>query len=191
MASAVALGHEALRLRSRRSRSGRSHRLPLGVVVTVLVIASAVGFVGAKFSTLRLIESTPVVDAATLDQQRFSEELRPLRAELQQSVGSLGIAVSAYETGEIDRNELQRRLAAVLTSYRSVADQVDTLQPPAGEGTLIAEYVATVDALSQSVMGLSRAYDDGDQARVAQALAASLEAVAQLHDLSTAPAQDA
>jgi len=187
MASAVALGNDGLRLRSRRSRSGSSHRLSWGLVVVVTAIASAVGFVGARSAIARVSESTPVADAAALDQQRFAADLRPVRAELQQSVVNLGLAVTAYESGEIDREALQRRLADVLTGYQDVAGQVDSLDAPSGEQPVIAEYVATVDELIQSVVGLSKAYDDGDQARVAAALAVSLQTVAQLRDLSPAP----
>jgi hypothetical protein len=188
MASALALGHDGPRLRSRRYRSGRSHRLSWALVVTVTAIASLVGFVGAKFQLAPLVQSTPVADAATLEQQRFAGELRPIRTQLQASVASLGLAVSAYESGEIDRAELQRRLSGVLSSYQAVADEVDTLDAPSGEETIVGEYVATVTELTQSVVGLSKAYDDGDQSRVAQALAVSLQAVAQLHALSPAPA---
>ena len=185
MASALALGHDGPRLRSRRYRSDRSHRLSWALVVTVTAIASLVGFVGARFS-LFSTESTPTVDAATLDQQRFAGELRPIRTQLQASVASLGLAVTAYESGEINRAELQRRLSGVLTSYQAVADEVDTLDAPSGEETIVGQYVATVTELTQSVVGLSKAYDDGDQARVAQALGVSLQAVAQLHSLSPA-----
>ncbi len=184
MASAVALGHDGLRLRSRRNRSGRSHRLPWGFAVLAIVAASVVGLAGAKFATTRLVASTPVADAATLEQQRFARELRSIRAELQQSVASLGLAVTAYESGEIDRTELQRRLADVLRSYAVTSHEVGRLEPPSGEENVVAEYVASVNALTQSAAGLSRAYDDGDQAGVARSLAASLQAVAQLHDLS-------
>lgn len=187
MASAVALGHNGLRLRSRRTRSGRSHRLPLSLVVIVIAIASAVGFVGAKIG-IPLAHAAPAVDAATLEQQRFASELRPIRTQLQQSVTSLGLAVTAFESGDIDRNELQRRLAGVLKSYQDMAMQVDVLDAPPGEQPVVAEYVATLNGLTQSATALSKAYDDSDRARVAQALASSLAAVAQLHDLSPAPA---
>jgi hypothetical protein len=174
MASALALEHDGLRLRSRRIRSGRSHRLPLllGCVLAVIALASAVGFVGAKYVADLQVQATPVVDAATL-------ELQPIRAELQQNLTALGLAVSEYETGEIDRTELQRRLTDVLGGYQDAANQLDTLDVTP---VLRQQYLDTLTTLTESVTELSKAYDDGDHARVARALAMSLEATGQLHD---------
>lgn len=176
MASALALEHDGLRLRSRRRRSGRSHHLPLGVVFAVALIAfaSAAGFVGATYVADVQVQTTPVVDAATL-------ELQPIRAELRRNVTTLGLAVASYETGDIGRTELQRRLTDVLGGYQQAADQLDTLDvTPAWR----RQYLDTLTTLTESVTELSKAYDDGDQARVARALAMSLEATAQLHDLT-------
>jgi hypothetical protein len=121
------------------------------------------------------------VDAATLELR----PIRTIRSELQHNVTALGLAVSAYESGDIDRPELQQRLSAVLLGYQQAANQVDALDAPP---SLIHEYLGALSMLTQSVTELSKAYDDGDQARVAQALAMSLEATAQLHGLEPAPA---
>jgi hypothetical protein len=177
MASAFALEHDGLRLRSRRSHSGRSHRLPLALAVIVI---ATVGLLGARSY------STPDVTAATQQHQRLAGELRPIRAEMQLQVAQLGLAVTAYDSGQIDRAELQRRLAGVLAGYESTAAEVNALDPPTDQQTTVREYAATVDELSQSVRSLSRAYDDGDQAGIAQALATTLQAIAQVHDLSPA-----
>ena len=176
MASAIALEYEGLRLRSRRTRSGRSHRLPLGFVLAVIAVASAVGFVGAKLLADLQIQTAPVVDAATLQQRQFAADFRPVRSELQQNVTMLGVAVSSYETGEIDRAELQRRLSAVLHGYQDTANELDALDVPPAFRPTAQQYLETLNTLTQSVTDLSRAYDDGDQARVAQALALTLEA---------------
>jgi hypothetical protein len=173
MASAIALEHEGLRLRSRRIRSGRSHRVPLVLVLAVIALASAVGFVGAKIPSDPQLQTAPVVDAATL-------ELQPIRSELQQSVTRLGLAVSAYETHEIDRTELQRRLGAVLRGYQDAANQLESLDAT----PTVHEYLETLTTLTQSVTELSKAYDDGDQVRVAHSLAISLQATARLHGLA-------
>src|SRR6266487_5330583 len=110
MASALALGHEGLRLRSRRVRSDRSHRLSLWFGLVVIGIASMVGFVGAGLSA----RPESVVDAAAVDQRRFVSELQPLHADVQRSIEQEGVLVAVYQSGEIDRIEFQRRLASIL-----------------------------------------------------------------------------
>src|SRR4051794_13277928 len=108
MASAVALG-DGLRLRSRRVRSGRSHLLPLWIAIVVVAIAAGVAFVGVQTRLLQpqaavtFLPGAPVVDAATLDEQRFVSELRPVHAAMEQSIGETGLLVAAYESGSIDK----------------------------------------------------------------------------------------
>jgi hypothetical protein len=189
MASAVALG-DGLRLRSRRVRSGRSHLLSLWIAIVVVAIAAGVAFVGVQTRLLQpqpattLTSSPGVVDAATLDQQRFASELRPVHASIQQNIGETGLLVAAYESGSIDKGELQRRLSAVLSSYRDAAGQIATIQAPPDMQPTMQAYRDTLAALTQSGTELSKAYDDGDQGRVAAALAQSLRATAQWHDLA-------
>ncbi len=189
MAGAVALG-DGLRLRSRRIRSGRSHLLSLWIAIVVVAIAAGVAFVGVQTRLLQLQPATslapnaPVADAATLDQQRFVSELRPVHAAMEQSISETGLLVAAYESGSIDKSELQRRLAAVLAGYRDAAGQVATIQAPPDRQSTIHAYRETLDALTQSSSELSKAYDDGDQGHVAAALAQCLRATAQWHDLS-------
>ena len=183
MTSAVALG-DGLRLRSRRVRSSRSHRLSLWISIVVIAIAAGAGFIGVQMRTPPTpAVSVNVVDAATLDQQRFVSELRPIRAEVQRSISETGLLVATYQSGSINKAELQRRLAAILASYRESARQVDALNPPADMRPTVQAYRDTLGALSQSGTELSKAYDDGDEGRVAAALAQSLRATVQLHDL--------
>jgi len=180
MASAHALGPASLRLRSRRARSDRSHRLSSGFGLAVIAVACGIGFVVAQSRT----QPEPVVDAATLEQQRFVTDLRPIDAAIQRSVAQEGVLVAAYESGQIDRAELQRRLADVLDSYRATATQVEALNaPPALRDVLAADQDA-LRALARAGVQLSQAYDDGDQARVSAALASSLQATARLHALT-------
>jgi hypothetical protein len=183
MASAVALG-DGLRLRSRRVRSGRSHRLSLWISIVVIAIAAGAGFLGVQMRT----PPTPavngsVVDAATLDQQRFVSELRPIRADIQRSISETGLLVAAYQSGGVSKAELQRRLAGILASYREAARKVDGLNPPEELRPTVQAYRETLGALTQSGTELSKAYDDGNEARVSAALAQSLRATVQLHDL--------
>jgi hypothetical protein len=183
MASAVALG-DGLRLRSRRVRSGRSHRRSLWISIVVIAMAAGAGFVGVQMRT----PPTPavnggVVDAATLDQQRFVSELRPIRADIQRNISETGLLVATYQSGGVSKVELQRRLTAILARYREAARQVDGLNPPDGMRPTVQAYRDTLAALTQSGTELSKAYDDGNDARVAAALAQSLRATVELHDL--------
>src|SRR5262245_40644623 len=125
MASAHALGPASLRLRSRRVRSDRSHRLSPLIVLAVIAVASSVGFVVQTRT-----QPAPVVDAATIEQERVVPVLRPIDAAIQHSVADEGLLVAAYESGEIDRFELQRRLGEVLASYRATARLVESIDAP-------------------------------------------------------------
>src|SRR5690242_13271491 len=163
MTSALALGHAGLRLRTRRVRSGRSHRLspgPLVAMIAVLAVSGVGAFVvGANLAT----EPESVVDAATLEQQRVVADLRPIDVQIQRSVAQEGLLVAAYQSGQIDRADLQRQLADVLIGYRDAASRVTALNlPPRMQATLQADEEA-LSALTQSATELSQAYDDGDQ----------------------------
>jgi hypothetical protein len=153
------------------------------MILVVIALASAVGFEGARFFLITATQSTPVVDAATLGQQRFIADLRPIHTQIEQSVLTTGLVVAAYEQGQITQPELQRRLAGILASYRDAADQVDALEAPPGLQPTVSGYLEALSALARSGDALSKAYDDGDQARIATALAASLQATAHFHDL--------
>jgi hypothetical protein len=188
MASAVALGHGNLRLRSRRVRSVRTQALSIPFVVAVIVIASGVGFfsVGALLNT----HAAPVSDAGALERQQLAEQLKPIDAQIQRGIAQEGLLVAAYQSGQIDRPELQRRLADILAGYREAARQVDALAPtPRLQPTLEADRAA-LNTLTGSAAELSQAYDDGDQARVSAALAHSLEATARLHALTDIAPRD-
>ena len=177
MTSAAALGHAGLRLRSRRVRSSRSHRLWAALVVATIGLAVGAGFLAASFVGER---NEPVVDAAALDQQRAVADLRPIDAQIERTVATEGLLVASYANGELDRAELQRQLGEVLAAYRDAA--VDL--PPQRQAEAEALTQLTVSAVE-----LSQAYDDGDQTRVTSALAHSLEATARLHALSDASAK--
>jgi len=180
--SAAALGHASLRLRSRRVRSGRSHRLWAALVVATIGVAIGAGVLAATFKTET---DQPVVDAAPLDQQRVVADVRPIDAQIERAVSQEGVLVASYANGELDRNDLQRQLGEVLASYRDAADQAAAVDAPSqrqAEGEALNE-------LTQSAIELSQAYDDGDQTRVASALAHSLEATVRLHTLSDTSAK--
>jgi hypothetical protein len=49
--SARALGQRGLRLRSRRVRSDRSHRLSAALVLALFVVAGLVGYLGGNVAT--------------------------------------------------------------------------------------------------------------------------------------------
>jgi hypothetical protein len=177
MTSAAALGHAGLRLRSRRVRSSRSHRFWAALVVATVGLAIGAGFFAATFITER---GEPVVDAASLDRQRSVTDLRPIDAQIERTVSREGLLVASYANGELDRNQLQRQLGEVLAEYREAAADLPPQSQAEGEA---------LTALTQSAVELSQAYDDGDQARVASALAHSLEATAQLHAVSDSGAR--
>jgi hypothetical protein len=187
MASAVALGY-GLRLRSRRVRSGRSHLLSLRIATVVIALAAGVALFGAqiRLQPQPAANVTNVGDAATPQQQRFASQLRPIHAEIQQDLAETSMLVSRYQSGGIDKTELQQRLAVVLSSYHDAAGQVDALQPPADMQSTVQAYRDTLGVLMQSGSDLSKAYDDGDEGRVAAALAQSLHASAQWQDLTSA-----
>jgi hypothetical protein len=183
MASALALG-DGLRLRSRRVRSGRSHRLSLWLAIVVIAAAGGAGFVGVQVRTpAQPTANVFVVDAATLDQQRFVSQVRPIHAEIQGGIAETGLVVASYQSGSIGKPELQRRLAAVLASYRDAASQLDAVDAPAPMRSTVQGYRETLATLTQLGTELSKAYDDGDAGRVSATLALSLQATAQWHDL--------
>jgi hypothetical protein len=203
MTSALALGHAGLRLRSRRIRSGRSHRLSpafaVAAAIATIAASSGIGYlallaggahpgvgggVGFGGSSSTRPESPPVVDAATLEHQHLVANVRPIDAQIQRTIAQEGLLIATYQSGQIDRAELQRQLADVLSGYRAATAQVSSLDlPPSLQTNMQAEEQA-LTALTQSAIDLSQAFDDGDQARVTAALGRSLEATARLHALS-------
>lgn len=189
MTSALALGHAGLRLRSRRVRSGRSQRLlPFAlVVVATVAVASGLGFLAARWDfNFFKPEPAPVADAgdAKLEQQQLVAKLQAIDAKIQRSIAQEGLLVAAYQSGQMDRSNLQRRLEDVLNGYRDAANQTAALNLPQDVRQRLQADKDALTALTQSATDLSQAYDDGDQARVAAALARSLEATARLHALA-------
>jgi hypothetical protein len=188
MTSAVALEHGSLRLRSRRVRSVRTQALSIPFVVAVIVIASGVGFFSVRL--ILNANAAPVTDAGALERQQLVTQLKPIDDQLQRSIAQEGLLVAAYQSGQIDRAELQRRLADILAGYREAASQVNALTAtPRLQPTLEADREALA-TLTGSAAELSQAYDDGDQARVSAALAHSLEAIARLHALTDLTQRD-
>jgi hypothetical protein len=183
MASALALG-DGLRLRSRRVRSGRSHQLSLWLAIVVIAAAGGAGFVSIAARALTRPTANIPVDAATLDQQRFVSQLRPIQAEIQHGIAETGLVVATYQSGSISKPELQRRLAAVLASYRDAAGQLAAVDAPAPMRPTVQAYRDVLGTLTQLGGDLSKAYDDGDEGRVSATLALSLQATAQWHGLA-------
>jgi hypothetical protein len=158
------------------------------LVVAVVAIASGVGFfsVGAILNT----HAAPAVDAGALERQQLATQLQPIDDQLQRSIAQEGLLVAAYQGGQMDRGELQRRLAEILAGYREVASQVNALNPPPQLTSTLKADEDALNALTGSAVELSQAYDDGDQARVSAALAHSLEATARLHALTDVAPRD-
>jgi hypothetical protein len=156
----------------------------LRIAIVVVALAGGAGFVGVQSRTPAVpVVDVEAVDAATLDQQRFVAGLRPIHAEIQQGIADTGLLVATYQSGSIDKSELQRRLGKVLSGYRDAANQVEALDTPAAMQPTLQTYRTALGVLSQSGAELSRAYDEGDQGGVAAALAQSLQATTQLHDV--------
>jgi hypothetical protein len=147
----------------------------------VIAIASGVGFfsVGAILNA----PATPVVDAAALERQQLATHLLPIEDQIQRGIAQEGLLVADYQAGQVDRGELQRRLADVLAGYRDAASQVNALDPPPQLRSTVEADQQALSALTSSAAELSQAYDDGDQTRISAALAHSLEATARLHAL--------
>src|SRR5437870_1532362 len=117
--SARALGHQSFRLRSRRARSDRSHRLSVRFAVALMVLASLAGLVGATLQT-RL---SPVADAAAVDEQLYVTALWIIQNQVDEGALHLGVIAAQYAQGEIDRTELATRLDDDLATLRRVDDQ--------------------------------------------------------------------
>jgi hypothetical protein len=131
-----------------------------------------------------------VTDTVAVERQRIATELRPIDEQIQRGIAQEGLLIAAYQGGQIDRGELQRRLADILAGYREAASQVNDLNPPPQlKATLEADQEA-LTTLTGSAAELSQAYDDGDQARVSAALAHTLEATARLHALTDLAPRD-
>jgi hypothetical protein len=198
--SALALGHEGLRLRSRRVRSGKSQRMSVRLVVAFVMVA---GVVGTGGGSLRLeipavhvpgwmpAPSVPTQLAADLttrpedqERQRYLAELWPIHVRLERSVDQMGLLAAVYGSQEIDRTELKRRLGDALTSYRRAEEQIGTFRPPADLQSAQDRYVGAVRLFEQSAMELLQMVDDGDEDHFLRAMPLTLEGASRLRVLA-------
>jgi hypothetical protein len=181
--SALALGHEGLRLRSRRIRSDRSHRLSSRFVMGLLVLAGLAGFVGATW----LLRWTSVADAAAADQQRYLALLTGVRGQVDESAMHIGLLSAQYVQGEISTGQLKASLEDDLARLRGVDEQLSVASPPAQMRTSNDEYLSAVRLFEQAATELMQIADDGDAAHIAAALPSSLEGVSQLQRARSEP----
>ena len=174
--SALALGHEGLRLRSRRIRSDRSHRLSSRFVMGLLVLAGLAGFVGATW----LLRWTSVADAAATDQQRYLAILTGVRGQVDESAMRIGLLSAQYAQGQISTSELEARLDVDLASLRRVDEQLSLASPPAELRSANAEYLSAVRLFEQAATELMQIADDRDSTHIAAAVPSSLDGMSQL-----------
>jgi hypothetical protein len=174
--SALALGHESLRLRSRRVRSDRSHRLSVRFALGLLVLASLAGFVGATWQT----RSSSAADMATIDQQRYATIMWNVRAQVDESAVRMGLMAAQYVQGDIDAHQLKDGLDDDLTNFRRVDEQLRDLRPAGELRVEHQDYLDAVRLFEQSALEMMKVTDDGDSTHVSAAIPASLEGVSRL-----------
>jgi hypothetical protein len=178
--SALALGHESLRLRSRRVRSDRSHRLSVRFAVVLIVLASLAGFVGQGFRA----RAAAVYDTARIDQQTYLDLLWPIHRRLEQNVLGFGFVTAAAANPSTDPLDLTTRLDQGLASFRLTEEQVRALQPPADLRDVQLEYLDTLQLLQQAASEMTGNSPVGvDEARSATAISLGLDAATRLQRL--------
>jgi hypothetical protein len=178
--SALALGQASLRLRSRRVRSGRSHRLSLRFAVALVLGASLVGFVGG---TLRAPTAAGTYTPHA-EEQRYLQALWPIHTQLEQSVERLGLLTAVSETQSNDPSELQAQLEASLTSYRHAEDQLRGLDPPPDLRSIHQGYLDALRLLEQSALEMLSTVGAGNDVHPLAVVPVGLEGVSRLHALT-------
>jgi hypothetical protein len=177
--SALALGHEDLRLRSRRVRSDRSHRLSLRFALGVLVLTGLFALIGAMIRE----QSPPVVDAAAIDEGRYVAALVPIKDEIDQSAVHMGLSTAQYADGEIDVVELRARLLDDLTALRAAEAELDSIEPPHDLGGVRQNSVDAVRLFERSADELLSFSVDGNMEHLSSAVQLSLQGTARMHAL--------
>lgn len=177
--SALALGHESLRLRSRRVRSDRSHRLSFRFAVVLIVLASLAGFVGQGFRA----RAAAVYETVRIDQQTYLASMWPIHRRLEQHVLGLGFLAAASANPSTDRLALTTRLGQGLADFRLTEDQVRALQPPADLRDVHLEYLGTVELLQQAATEMEGTATGTGDARSAEAISLGLDAAKRLQRL--------
>lgn len=173
--SAHALGRTDLRLRLRRSRSDRSHRLSVQIAVAVV---AAVGLIGLASAGIQ------AHSASTTDTQRYLQALWPISVDLEQSANRVGLAAALYEDADIDETELRSRLDTAIDAYTRDADQIGSLDPPPELADVHQGYVASAELLRESTQEMLKTCDDGDDAHISAAVPLMLDTTARLHGLN-------
>ena len=181
--SALALGHESLRLRSRRVRSDRSHGLSVRFSLALVIVAMAATVIGSVSPSIRA-QSSSIVDPTPLDEQGYFTALAPIQTGLERSIGQLGLLAAVYQTGDVDRSELKARLEDFLFTYQRAEQQLRALDPPSNLRTAHTGYLDAVRQLRQSTVELLKLYEDGDQAHISAAVSLNLDTAKRLHALN-------
>ena len=177
--SALALGHEGLRLRSRRVRSDRSPRLSVRFAVVLIVLASLAGFVGQSFRA----RAAAVNDTARIDHQTYLDSMWPIHRRLEQSVLGLGFLAATSANPSTDRLELTTRFDQGLASFRLTEDQVRALQPPEDLREVHLQYLDTVETLQQVAAEMEGSSSVGNEVQSAMGISLGLDAATRLHRL--------
>jgi hypothetical protein len=199
--SALALGHDGLRLRSRRVRSDRSQRPSVRLVVAFVVVAGLVGTGGGSLGldipavhvpgwmpapsvpTLLSADDLPT-RPEDLVRQRYLADLLPIHVRVEQSVVQMGLLAAVYESQEIDRGELRRRLGDDLTNYHRAEEQIGALRPPADLQGMHDRYLGAVSLFRQSAVELLQMVDDGNEDHFRRAMPLTLEGASRLRTLA-------
>lgn len=177
--SALALGHDGLRLRSRRVRSDRSYRLSVRFAVVMFVVAGLGGLGGAAFE----VRSSTAVEVPPGDGRGYVEALSPIHASVEQSVERLGLLAALYENHEIDRDELRTRLDDSLASYRRAEEEMQALQPPPELRTVHQDYLEALALLRLSALEMRQASEDGDETHFSAAVPLSMQGMTRIRSL--------
>ncbi len=191
---ALALGL-GLRLRTHRVRSDRSRAPTLKLALVAIVLAGGIGFFGSLQASQARVELTPLVAriaeatpltvanaraTQTRDEQRYTEALRAIHMQLEQSVARVGLGAAFYKSRDIDRRELRNRLSHELDSYREAEARIAALRPPPTMRAPHREYLDTVRLFQQAALEMLRMYEDGDEEHLSAALPFSLDGTQRL-----------
>lgn len=178
--SALALGLTSPRLRSRRRRHDRSHRLSIRLAVATITAVGLLGFIGANLQA----RSSPL-ESTRLDQQRYLQEVWPIYSDLELNVKRVGLAAALFENGDIDRLDLGSRLDASLASYRRADDQLDAMQPPPELEEIQTGYLDSLALFERAAHEMRKAADDGDPAHIEAGVPLMLDGTARMHGLAS------
>jgi hypothetical protein len=181
---AQALGHEGLRLRSRRVRSDRSHRLSVRFALGLLVVASLAGLLDVIWQ----MRVSPVADAATsatVEERRYVTTLWSVQSQVDESAAQMGLAAAQFAGGDIDSRELNVRLGDTLAILRRLDDVLSGMQPPEVLSLERQDAIDAIHLFEQSAFEMMKVADDGDPAHVSAGIPMGLEGLSHLRAVSS------